>query len=168
MKKILLIALAILLLCSCGKKKGNEKEKNPNEIVESGITYIVDQDDEAYNIKYKVASNFERRNLINCVSYYSEKIDNEYNFIIRIFKYDKKATYESVIKDLTDKKLDYEDVLVNDVEYKFAVYETDSGSGDIEIFIKKLKNEMYAFTFLAKDDINILEDVFLKGIIYNE
>ena len=166
MKKTLLIILTILLLCSCGKKKKEEVKENPNEITMSGIKYVVNEDAEAYNLKLKVASNFERRNFINCVSFYSEKINDEYNFIIRIFNFDKKANYDYIVEDITGKKLSYEDVVVNDVEYKFAVYEIEEDK--IEIFMKKVGNEYYAISFLAKDDVKKLENVFLKEIIYNE
>ena len=167
MKKLLLIMLTILLLCSCGKKKKEKEEViNPNEITMSGIKYVVDVDAEAYNLKLKVASNFERRNFVNCVSFYSEKINDEYNFIIRIFNFDKKATYDYIVEDITGEKLSYEDVTVNDVEYKFAVYKVEND--EIEIFMKKVGKEYYAITFLAKDDVKKLENVFLKGIIYNE
>ena len=68
MKKFLLLFILVisLILTGCGKKTD---ELASNEVILEGIKYTLNQDDNEYGIKYKVASNFRKTSLINAINY---------------------------------------------------------------------------------------------------
>ena len=124
-KKYLLIILVLLFaitLTGCGKKEEKKKEEKQEEqlasdtVILEGITYKLDQDDTGYGIKYKVASNFRRSDLINAINYFSEKINDSSYFVIRIYRYQNKDI-EYAIKDSVSEVEKREQVMVGDKEY---------------------------------------------------
>ena len=161
MRKLLLVLLIIICLVGCGKK---EEILSNNEVVLEGIKYTLDQDEEEYGIKYKIASNFRKSVMINAINYFSEKIDDQEYFVIRIFHYKNRST-DYAIKDSTteyDKKWEEK---INGLDYT-AVHFLNFSKTDVNIYYHKHKNDVYAFVFTARIDLTRLKDIFLTNINY--
>lgn len=163
MKKFLLLFIIVisLILTGCGKKTD---ELASNEVILEGIKYTLNQDDNEYGIKYKVASNFRKTSLINAINYYSENINDRAYFVIRIFHY-KNKSIDYAIKDSTteyDKKYETK---IDNLDYT-VVHFINYTKADVNIYYHKHKNDVYAFVFTAGIDLTRLEDIFLKSIIY--
>ena len=82
-KKVLLLIILCFcfLIVGCGKKENDENKLADDEVVLEGIKYKLDQDDEGYDIKSKVASNFRRTDLVNAINYFSENINGSAYFV---------------------------------------------------------------------------------------
>lgn len=163
MKKFLLLFIIVisLILTGCGKKTD---ELASNEVILEGIKYTLNQDDNEYGIKYKVASNFRKTSLINAINYYSENINDRAYFVIRIFHY-KDKSIDYAIKDSTteyDKKYETK---IDNLDYT-VVHFINYTKADVNIYYHKHKNDVYAFVFTSGIDLTRLEDIFLKSIIY--
>ena len=163
MKKFLLLFILVisLILTGCGKKTD---ELASNEVILEGIKYTLNQDDNEYGIKYKVASNFRKTSLINAINYYSENINDRAYFVIRIFHY-KDKSIDYAIKDSTteyDKKYETK---IDNLDYT-VVHFINYTKADVNIYYHKHKNDVYAFVFTSGIDLTRLEDIFLKSIIY--
>ena len=154
---LLIVIIMIMIITGCNKKKEVE-----DGIVVNNVRYVLNQDDEAYTLKIKVASNFNKVVYPNAISYYSEKVDGEYNFVIRIFQY-KNFNIEKIVKDLTGEELETSKVTLFDKEYDYV--KTDN---NINIYIYKDKNYSYAITFTSKGDVEVLTQEFMKNVIYGE
>lgn len=175
MKKVLTILLTLFLIVGlCGCKKSSEPEKkedvtpsNPNEIVVSGITYVVDQDDTAFNISYKVASNMRKVNHGNAISYYSEAAQGTSNFAIRIFNYTDK-NLEEAIKDLDPNITERKEVTFGNTTYTY-VNDMQEDGDSIKLYFHEQNGEIYAITFAVKDKekMDALIELFMKNIMYN-
>ena len=172
-KKYLLIILVLLFaitLTGCGKKEEKKKEEKQEEqlasdtVILEGITYKLDQDDTGYGIKYKVASNFRRSDLINAINYFSEKINDSSYFVIRIYRYQNKDI-EYAIKDSVSEVEKREQVMVGDKEYT-KVYFTNYNGAKTHLYYYTYNKTTYTFVFTAGIDLSRLEDIFLKGIVY--
>ena len=158
---ILFITLALI---GCGKKE--EVEEPNDEVTLEGITYKLNQDDTGYGLKYKVASNFRRSDIINAINYYSEKIDGSSYFVIRIYQYPNKdleyAINDSVEKDKVEKR---EEVAVGDKVYT-KVYFTNYNGAKTHLFYYQHNNVYYTFVFTASVDLSRLENIFLTNIVF--
>ncbi len=170
-KKLLFIVFIILfslVLTGCGKKEEKEKEERlPDDtVVLEGITYKLDQEDTGYGIKYKIASNFRRSDMVNAINYFSEKIGDSSYFVIRIYQYPNKDI-EYAIKDSVDNVEKREIVTVGDKEYT-KVYFTNYNGAKTHLYYYKYDKTVYTFVFTASIDLSRLEDIFLKGVVYEK
>ena len=89
MKKVLLILVILFSFVLVGCSKNNNKKGDnlkDDEVILEGIKYKLDQDETGYGIKYKIASNFRKSELVNAINYFSEKIDGQSYFVIRILQ----------------------------------------------------------------------------------
>ena len=70
MKKLflLLIVFICLLTVGCGSKDTKDGLAS-DEVILENIKYKLDQDEEGYGIKYKIASNFRKSVLVNAINY---------------------------------------------------------------------------------------------------
>ena len=173
MKKIyivLILVFGLFIISGCENKKEEEIQKQDeikladDEVELEGIKYKLDQDDSSYTIKYKVASNFRKSTMINAVNYFSEKInDNEY-FVIRILHYDNKSI-EYAINDSTESYDKKEEITIGDKTYT-VVHFMNFANADVNIYYYKNKKEVYAYVFTGRDDLTRLVEIFLKSIQY--
>lgn len=164
---IILIIVFALTLSACGKK---EEVKVPDdEVTLEGITYKLDQEDTGYNLKYKIASNFRRSDMINAINYYSEKINGSSYFVIRIYEYKGKdieyAINDSVDKDLIESR---EEVEVGNDKFTKVHFKNSIGDAETDLFYKTHNNVTYTFVFTAGIDLSRLETIFLTNIEYPE
>lgn len=167
--KTILISFIFLLLVGCGKSNSVEvtTKTNPNSIVLSGITYVLEEDDSELNMNYKVASNFTKLNFGNAIIYYSEKVNDSYNMAIKLFEYqDKDLDY--AINDICSNCEGRKDVKIHDVDYTYLTEGT--GENQIHLFFHKHNNNYYVITFAAKevDKVEELYNLFLKNITYKD
>ena len=165
---LLIILFIALTLTACGSKEEKKEEaKIPDdEVTLEGITYKLNQDDTGYGLKYKVASNFRRTDLINAINYYSEKINGSSYFVIRIYKYPGKdleyAINDSVEKDKIESR---EEVTIGDKTYT-KVHFTNYNGAKTNLFYYKYKDTYYTYVFTASIDLSRLENIFLTNITY--
>ena len=90
LKIFLVFILFFLCVAGCVKKEKEEKKDIvllEDEVILENIKYKLDQDENDYGIKYKIASNFRKTTLSNAVNYFSEDINENPYFVIRIFHY---------------------------------------------------------------------------------
>ena len=168
---ILLIMLSLFMISGCGKKNTEEKKEEEvkevladDEVVLENIKYKLDQDDSSYKIDYKIASNFRKTVLTNAVNYFSENIDDQAYFVIRIFYY-KNKSIDYAIKDTTesyDKKYEIE---IGDKKYTVVHFVNFTGA-DVELYYYKHKKDVYAYCFTSHIDLTRLRDIFLKSVVY--
>lgn len=169
MKKVFLILLLVLLffVTGCSKNNGKKEEKlKDDEVILEKIKYKLDQDETGYGIKYKIASNFRKSEMINAINYFSENIDNRAYFVIRIFHYKNKSV-EYAIKDTTtsyDKKWETK---MGDLDYTAVHFVNPIGENvETKIYYHKSGKDVYAFCFTAAIDLSRLEEIFLKSVEY--
>lgn len=170
MKRIfsfLLIIVFAITLTACGKK---EEEKIPDdEVVLEGITYKLDQEDTGYDLKYKIASNFRRSDMINAINYFSEQINGSSYFVIRIYEYKGKdieyAINDSVEADLIESR---EEVTVGNDKFTKVHFKNSIGDAETDLFYKTHNNITYTFVFTAGIDLSRLEEIFLTNVEYPE
>ena len=167
---ILLIFIITITLvgCSCGKKE--EKEDNKladDEVVLENIKYKLDQDEEGYGIKYKIASNFKKNVLVNAINYFSENINDSPYFVIRIYHYTDKNLEESIkwSVDSYDKR---EDVKVGDKDYTKVHFVNYNGAETNLYFYEKGPKEHYVFVFTSSLDLGRLEEIFLNRVNFDK
>ena len=162
-KVLLLIILCFcLLIVGCGKKD----ELPSDEVLLEGIKYKLDQDDEEYGIKYKIASNFRKSVLINAVNYFSEKINDSSYFVIRIYHYtdkDLEASIKWSVEDY-DKR---EEVTVGDRNYTKIHFVNYNKAETNLYFYGKGPKEYYVFVFTSSLDLSRLEEIFLNNIVFD-
>ena len=166
MKKILLLA-TILLLIGCGKqeiKKDELSKLAEDEVILENIKYKLDQDEEGYGIKYKIATNFRKSVMINAINYFSENINDSAYFVIRIYQYPKKDI-EYAIKDSVESYEKREEVKIGDLDYT-KVYFTNYNGAKTRLYYHKHNNTVYTFVFTAGIDLSRLESIFLNNISY--
>ena len=164
--KILLILSLLLMLFGC-KKKEEEIPLADDEVILEGIKYKLNQDDSEYGIKYKVASNFRKSSMINAFNYFSEKIDDESYFVIRILHY-KNKDVNYAIKDSTENKYDKKwTTKIGDLDYTVVRFKNPIGNEVYtNIYYYRNKKDTYAFVFTAQIDLTRLENIFLSQIEY--
>ena len=160
--KTFIICIMLISLIGCGKV---EDKLADDEVILEGIKYKLDQDDSEYGIKYKVASNFRKNNPINAINYFSENIDNNPYFVIRLLYY-KNKTIEYAINDSTESYDKKYETTMNDLDYTVVHFLNFSGA-DVNIYYHKHKNDVYAFVFTSGIDLSRLEEIFLKSIEYD-
>lgn len=166
MKKIVLLFFTCIICISlfgCSKNSTNDILEDDAVVLE-GIKYKLNQVDSEYGIKYKVASNFRKTTLINAVNYFSENINDNPYFVIRIFHY-KNKSIDYAIKDSTteyDKKYDTK---VNNLDYT-VVHFINYTNADVNIYYHKHHDDVYAFVFTSIIDLSRLESIFLQSINY--
>ena len=167
--KLLLIVSLVFMLCSCKKKEEVPKEPPlaEDEVILEGIKYKLDLDDGEYGIKYKIANNFRKSTMINAINYFSEKINDESYFVIRLLKY-KNKDVKYAIKDSTDNTYDKEwDTKINDLDYKVVRFKNPIGNEVYtNIYYHRHKKTTYAFVFTAAIDLTELEEKFLSRVEY--
>ena len=170
MKKIIKLFLMIsivFLLIGCGKKEEVKKEPPlaDDEVILENIKYKLDQDETGYGIKYKIASNFRKTVLTNAINYFSEKIDNQSYFVIRIFHY-KNKDIKYAIKDSTNNKYEKKwNTKINDLDY--TVVRLKNPIGDevyTNLYYHRYKKDTYTFLFTSNIDLSRLENILLKQI----
>ena len=173
MKKVLLLIVmffSIVVFYGCGKKEEkpyNTEQKEilaDDEVVLEGIKYKLDQEENEYGFKYKVASNFRKADFGNAMCYFSEKIDGNEYFVIRIFHY-KNKTIDYAIKDTIPDYDIKKEVKINDLDYTFAHAKNYTGA-DINFYYHKHGKEIHAISFTGHIDLSRLEDIFLKQVVY--
>lgn len=166
MKKIiktLLLFSAFLLLFGCNKEK--EERRHPGDVILEDIKYSLDQEDTAYNIKYKVAKNFKKTVLSNAVNYFSEKKDGESYFVIRILYYPNKDINYAVKDSVTEYDNKYEKT-IKDVDYMVVHFKNSVGNAETNIYYHTHNKNTYAFVFTSGIDISALEKKFLQRVEY--
>ena len=162
-----IILAIILVLTGCGKKTTPKKEEPKlakDEVILENIKYKLDQDDEGYGLKYKIASNFRRSDLVNAINYFSEQIDGSSYFVIRIYKYPNKDI-DYAINDSVETVEKQEQVTVGDKEYT-KVYFTNYNGAKTHLYYYTYNKTTYTFVFTAGIDISRLENIFLENISY--
>ena len=164
--KYLILFILVISLLGC-KKKEEEIVLADDEVILENIMYKLDQDDNGYDLKYKIASNFRRSNMINAINYFSEKIDDRSYFVIRILQY-KNKDINYAIKDSTENKyLSKEEVKVGDLNYTKVRFKNPIGEETYtNIYYYRNKKDTYAFVFTAVIDLSRLENIFLTQIEY--
>ena len=101
------IVFAILLLCSCGKPEGvdkNKKYETVNLNVYNWGEYISDEDDEECGL-YDVNAGFEE--------YFNTELADKYGFYIKV-NYSTYATNEDMYAKLTNSAVSYDIVVPSD------------------------------------------------------
>ncbi len=169
MKKVLLILVILFSFVLVGCSKNNNKKGDnlkDDEVILEGIKYKLDQDETGYGIKYKIASNFRKSELVNSINYFSEKIDGQSYFVIRIFHY-KNKSIDYAINDTTtsyDKKWETK---FGDLDYTAVHFVNPIGENvETNLYYHKSGKDVYAFCFTASIDLSRLEEIFLKSIEY--
>lgn len=166
LKIFLVFILVFLCVAGCVKKEKEEKKDIAlleDEVILEKIKYKLDQDESEYGIKYKIASNFRKTTLSNAVNYFSEDINENPYFVIRIFHY-KNKSIDYAINDATESYDKKEDIKINNLDYTIVHF--SNNNQDINIYFHKHENDVYAFVFTSKIDLSRLEDIFLKSISY--
>ena len=173
MKKIciiLVLLMGLFLIEGCENKEVEEPKKEEeikladDEVKLEGILYKLDQDDEGYNIKYKVASNFRKSTMINAINYFSEKIDDQEYFVFRILHY-KNKTIDEAIKDSAESYDAKYETQIGDLDYT-VVHFKNFAEADVNIYYHKNKKEVYAYVFTGRIDLTRLVEIFLKSVVY--
>lgn len=164
-KKIFLILLLMSLftLTSCGKNEEKEELADDTVILEN-IKYQLNQDEEGYGIKYKIASNFRKSVLINAINYFSENINDRAYFVIRIYQY-KNKTMDYAIKDSVPEYDKKEEKIINNLDYTMVHFINYNGA-NTNVYYHKHNKDIYAFVFTAGIDLSRLEKIFLNSIQY--
>lgn len=165
---LLLVIMFALIFTACGKKE--EEVKIPDdEVTLEGITYKLNQEDTGYNLKYKIASNFRRTDMINAINYFSEKINGSSYFVIRIYRYPGKdieyAINDSVDKDLIESR---EEVNVGNFKFTKVHFKNSIGNDETDLFYKTHNDVTYTFVFTSSIDLSRLENIFLSNVEYPE
>ena len=158
-------ALYLIPSCLCDKKE-KEVKLNDNEVLLENIKYTLDKDEEGYGLKYKIASNFRKSEMINAINYYSENIEDRPYFVIRLLQY-KDKDIEYAIKDSASSSDKKEEVKINDLDYTKVHFLNFSGA-DVNIYYHKHNNDTYAFVFTSGLDLSRLENIFLESINYGD
>lgn len=167
MKKILVILLVCLLLVGCKKKeepKVTEPELASDEVILEGIKYKLDQDDTGYDLKYKIASNFRRSNMINAINYFGQKINDSDYFVFRIFQY-KNKDIEYAIKDSTTEYDNRHEEVIGDKTYT-VVHFTNYNGANTYLYYYRNNKDTYAFCFTANIDLSRLANIFISNVEY--
>ena len=165
-KKVLLLILVLvcIFITSCGKKEEKNELAN-DEVILENIKYKLDQDEEGYGIKYKIANNFRKTVLTNAINYFSENINGSPYFVVRIYHYIDKDL-EASIKWSVDDYDKREEVMVGDKKYTKIHFINYNKAETNLYFYGKGPKEYYVFVFTSSLDLSRLEDIFLKSIIY--
>lgn len=164
--KIFIFLLVSILLIGCGKKEviPMEEQLADDEVVLENIKYKLDKDETGYGISYKIAENFRKTELINAINYFSENINDQPYFVIRIFHY-KNKSIDYAINDSTESYDKKYDTTIDGVDYT-VVHFLNFTKADVNIYYHKHNNDVYAFVFTSGIDISRLEEIFLKSIQY--
>ena len=163
---ILLIVLSLFMISGCGKKEEEKKEDilADDEVILENIKYKLDQDDSEYGIDYKVASNFRKTTLSNAVNYFSENINDQAYFVIRLFYY-KNKSIDYAIKDTTESYDNKYETTIGDKNYTVVHFINFTGA-DVELYYYKHNKDVYVFDFTSHIDLTRLRDIFLKSVVY--
>ncbi len=166
MKKILLILIVLLMFVGCGKKKEEGPTIADDEVILENIMYKLNQDENGYGINYKIASNFRKVDSGNALNYYSEKIDNQSYFVIRVFRY-KNKNIDYAIKDTTTQYDNKYVTKIGDLDYTVVHFINPIGENvETNIFYYTYNKNTYVYCFTASIDLTRLEEIFLKQVNY--
>lgn len=127
-----------------------------------GITYKLNQEEEGYGIKYKIASNFRKSVLPNAINYLSENINDSAYFVIRFYSYPYKSI-EYAIKDSVEEYEEKTKVQIGDLKYTKVKF-TNYNDAKTNLYYYKHKKTVYTFVFTAGVDLSRLENIFLTNI----
>ncbi len=161
---LLFILIATITLTACGKKEEPKDELSEDKVILKNIKYKLNQDDEEYGIKYKIASNFRKSVMINAINYFSEKINGSSYFVVRIYHYSNKDL-EYAIKDSVESYDKREEVRVGDVNYT-KVHFVNYNGAETNLYYYVHNKDVYTFVFTAGIDLSRLEEIFLQSIVY--
>lgn len=170
MKKRFLLLLVFICLLTIGCKKEEEKKElklADDEVILENIKYKLDQDEEGYGIKYKIASNFRKNVLVNAINYFSENINNSPYFVIRIYHYTDKDL-EASIKWSVEEYDKREEVTVGDRNYTKIHFINYNKAETNLYFYGKGKKEYYVFVFTSSLDLSRLEEIFLNNVDFGD
>ena len=168
-KKFLFLVIFICLFtigCSCKKEEKEENKLADDEVVLENIKYKLNQDEEGYGIKYKIASNFRKNVLINAINYFSENINDSPYFVIRIYHYTDKDL-EASIKWSVEEYDKREEVKVGDRDYTKVHFVNYNKAETNLYFYGKGPKEYYVFVFTSSLDLSRLEEIFLNGVVFD-
>lgn len=168
MKKVflLLIIFTCVFMVACSKKEEKKDDLPSDVVVLENIKYKLDQNEEGYGIRYKIASNFRKTVLTNAINYFSENINGSPYFVIRIYHYTNKNLEES-IKWSVDEYDKREEVKVGEKDYTKVHFINYNGAETDLYFYEKGKKEYYVFVFTSSLDLSRLEDIFLNNINFD-
>ena len=161
---IILIVLGIIKHNSMSNKKV-ERQLEENEVKIDKTIFRLDQDEERYDILYKVDHRFKKAKLPKYNIYNSSGISNSPYFTIKVYRYINKDL-EEVINDTVgdyDKK---EKKKINNIEYDL-VY-SKYLNHNVKTYYYNNNAYIYVYSFTYDKDISKLEKLFLKYIIYNK
>lgn len=174
MKKVYILIILIfgLLFVGCEKKEevNNVPQTQESEFLEDdevlleNIKYKLDQDDEGYNIKYKIAENFRKSTMTNAINYYSQKIDGNEYFVIRLLYY-KNKTIDYAISDSTESYDNKYETKIGDNDYT-VIHFKNFADADVNIYYHKGKKDVHAFVFTGRIDLSRLVQIFLSSVQY--
>lgn len=175
-KKVLLISLIIvtlavglLSLTGCGKKKEDKKEEAPVEVLDestvkiNGLEFKLNKETSFQELSYKIAEEFREANFDRYVQYYYYQEDSTNLLFYRIFLYENKDINES-IEDLgLDQSIALTDGKTDNIEYKLYVEPREDG-GTIHYYFVNSDKGTYVIGFVSKYDIKDFEEKVLKSI----
>ena len=163
---VLLIAISLFLTSGCTSTKKEELKLADDEVIINNKMYKLNQDENGYGIKYKIASNFIKRDTGNALNYYAEKNeDNSSDFVIRIFHY-KNKSLDYAIKDTVEKYDSKAEVEINGLKYT-KLHFVNYNNANTYLFYYELNKDVYVFCFTAWNEEERLENIFMNQIVYN-
>ena len=165
--KLLFIFIIAITLVGCGSSKDKKDELASDEVILENIKYKLDQDEEGYGIKYKIASNFRKSVLVNAINYFSEDINGSAYFVIRIYHYTDKNLEQS-IKWSVEEYDKREDVKIGDRDYTKVHFINYNGAETNLYFYGTGPKEYYVFVFTSSLDLGRLEEIFLNGVDFSK
>lgn len=160
--KVFLVILIMLsfTIIGCNKKE----ELASDEVVLENIKYKLDQDDEGYGIKYKIASNFRKSVMINAINYFSENINDSPYFVIRLYYY-KNKSLDYAIKDSVESYDKKEEVKIGERDYT-KVHFINYNGAETNLYYYQYNKNIYTFVFTSSLDLSRLEEIFLNNIMF--
>ena len=169
MKKVFLLLFVFICLLTIGCSKKEEKWPSlaDDEVILENIKYKLDQDEEGYGIKYKIASNFTKTVLPNAINYFSEKINESPYFVIRIYHYTDKDL-EASIKWSVEEYDKREEVKVGEREYTKIHFVNYNKAETNLYFYERGPKEYYVYVFTSSLDLSRLEEIFLNSVSYEK
>lgn len=166
MKKILLIIVMLLLVSGCGKKNEEVRNNTNND----GMMVEIDGE------KFKLRSSSSLKDMHykeNYVDFYSDAIGN-----VRTMSYTKNGEFKFEVRLMYEDKHSFDEVKemvshpsslkqYGDITYTYFDYKGDNNE-DIHLYLYSYNDVTYTIMFIAKTNINDLENKFMNSIKFGE
>ena len=177
-KKILIILLVVIALCTitgCGSKKEEENKKEENVVVDESLFKIkdkefhLDTDKEFEGLKYKTSKDFKEIDNFTPSSIYMQyNYQPEYSsnyFYFRILCY-KGKDIEFAKNDYVgnEEQFEYKDVSINNIDYKMIDEERTDGT--IHHYFITKDGKTFIIDFISQNDIKDFEAKVMDSISF--